>query len=157
MKFSMQTEGGAEFAQNLNKLSLAVRRKTLFRILRLAAEPLRVRMGALAPRAPGAPDMADSMVISIARRIGDVAGGRWQAADEFQAAVAVGPSKNIFYALFQEYGTVHHGAQPFGRPAFDTTAGESLQIIQAEIWAALEAAVDRSGTPASGGSEDGGL
>jgi len=155
MKWSMRIDGGAAFARNLNALSLSVRRKTLHRILRLAGEPMRARMAVLAEptRRPPAPDLADSMVISVATRIGSVAGGRWQARDEFQAAVAVGPSRNIFYALYQEYGTVHHDAQPFARPAFDATAAESLGIIQTEIWQALRASVDgRSPTGGSGGT-----
>jgi HK97 gp10 family phage protein len=52
-------------------------------------------------------------------------------------AVAVGPSKAGFYGIFQEFGTVHHGAQPFARPAFDQTVQKSLGILAAALWQAI--------------------
>jgi HK97 gp10 family phage protein len=74
-----------------------------------------------------------------------VAGGQWQAADEFQAAVAVGPSKLAFYGIFQEYGTVEHPAQAFGRPAFDGSRDEALQILGEGLWQLLEDATNKTG------------
>jgi HK97 gp10 family phage protein len=52
-------------------------------------------------------------------------------------AVAVGPAKNRYYGVFQEFGTVHHGAQPFARPAFDLNVTKSLSILASFMWAAI--------------------
>ena len=137
----MNVTGGDELAAKLRKLPMAVRKNELYRILREAGEPMRSRMEQLAPRSTGdrgnIPGLADSMSISVAKKIGSTSGGRWEASDEFMAAVAVGPSKNAYYGIFQEYGTVHHGAQSFARPAFDGTADTSLKHISAELWTLL--------------------
>jgi HK97 gp10 family phage protein len=63
-----------------------------------------------------------------------------------QTAVAVGPTKDYFYGYFQEFGTAHHGAQPWARPGFDEGKDEALAIIGREAWAAI-AAKARSVSP----------
>lgn len=76
--------------------------------------------------------------------------------DDKRQAVAVGPARLLtgahsvigrdgshrtigysFYSLFQEFGTIHHAAQPFARPAFDETAKTSLGIIGKAAWREL--------------------
>lgn len=139
MKFTVKFEGGKELAAALNQLPSRVSRRVLLEVLTDVAEPVRARMGQLAPREPGAPDLADNMVISQARRIGSVEGGQWVSSEPTQAAVAVGPSKEFFYGLYQEYGTSRHGAQPFGRPAFDSEAPKALSEIGRRLWVELAA------------------
>ena len=39
-----------------------------------------------------------------------------------------------FYSAFQEYGTVHHEAQPYLRPAMFVAAEVSEHEIAAELW-----------------------
>lgn len=133
----MRFEGGAELARTLESLPAALSYRVLIEGLKEAAEPMRQRMAELAPREPGAPDLAENMGISVADRIGSTEGGRWQAREKEQAVVAVGPTKNFFYGLFQEYGTSRHGAQPFMRPAFDTTAPIALGIMGRVFWTIL--------------------
>jgi len=145
----MNLTGGAELARALNAVSLTVRRRALYGALKAAAAPMRDRMEQLAPRGPVAPHIQDSIVIAAERRVGSVAGGRWQAVDEFQAAVAVGPNAKYFYGLFLEYGTVKQSAQPFMRPAFDSTGGEALKILKQELWALMER-FDVAGAPVGG-------
>lgn len=42
----------------------------------------------------------------------------------------VGPSKEEQHVgRFQEFGTAHHGAQPFLRPALETRGREAIQVI----------------------------
>jgi HK97 gp10 family phage protein len=36
-----------------------------------------------------------------------------------QLVADIGPTKDVWYGIFAEYGTAHHGAQPFLRPAAD--------------------------------------
>lgn len=136
---AMTFEGGAELAANLNRLSKAVKGRVLREATLEALEPMRRAMATSAPREPGAPDLADHMVISRINKIGTPEGGRWEARTESQVAMAVGPAKEYFYGLFQEYGTVFHGAQPFARPAFDGNHTRALDILLAAFWRELAA------------------
>ena len=135
--WSAKFEGGRELAETLLSLPPALSYRVLIEGLKDAAEPMRARMAQLAPREPGAPDLADNMGISVASRIGSTAGGRWVSREEGQAAVAVGPTKGFFYGLFQEYGTSRHRAQPFARPAFDSEAPTALGIMGRVYWTIL--------------------
>jgi HK97 gp10 family phage protein len=124
----LKFEGGEALAKALGSLSQGVSRRIQREVLKDAAEPMRREMAILAPHEPGAPDLRDSMTISSAR-----------GEDEQEVAVAVGPSKAGFYGSFQEFGTAHHSAQPFARPAFDAKASESLRLIGQGLWRELAA------------------
>lgn len=140
-------QGADDLARVLRNLPEAIQRDRMVKALRRGGEPMRERMAQLAPRGRGRDTdfehMADNIVVSLANRIGSTAGGRWRPRDETEHAVAVGPQKSFFYGLFQEYGTVHHGAQPFMRPAFDSVAPQSLGVIRDELWDMLREYVDR--------------
>lgn len=125
----MRFEGGAELAKAFEQLTARVSKRTLRESLEEAAEPMRRNMSSLAPRAPGAPDLADNIVIATARTK-SVEGNQ-------SAAVAVGPAKEFFYGFFQEFGTVHHPAQPFMRPAFDGGVSKVLSGLARSLWTAL--------------------
>lgn len=150
-------EGGEELARRLNALPAALSQRILTAVLKLAAEPMRARMAQLAPRAPGEPDIADHIGISVASRIGATGGGKWRSREEGEAAVAVGPTKAFFYGLYLEYGFQHYknsgfvSAQPFMRPAFDTVAPQSLGIIGDELWKVLRVAAESGTTPPTSG------
>lgn len=129
----MKFEGGAELAKTLEGLSARVSKRMLRESLEEAGEPMRKRMSQMAPREPGAPDLADNIVISTAR-VKQPKGSEAQA-----AAVAVGPERRFFYGFFQEFGTVHHGAQPFVRPAFDGGVSKVISDMARALWTALAA------------------
>lgn len=125
----MRFEGGAELAKAFEQLSARVSKRMLRESLEDAAEPMRRAMSSMAPREPGAPDLADNIVISTAR-VKAVEGVQ-------SAAVAIGPAKAFFYGFFQEFGTVHHSAQPFVRPAFDGGVSRALSDLARSMWSAL--------------------
>lgn len=135
--FSVRFEGGAELAATLNALPSALSTRVLREVLKDVAEPMRERMSQLAPREPGAPDLADNIWISNASMLGSTEGGRWRRAEEGEVSVAVGPTKGFFYGLYQEYGTIRHGAQPFMRPAFDSEAPRAVPEIAERLWVVL--------------------
>lgn len=85
----MRFEGGAELAKAFEQLTARVSKKTLRESLEDAAEPMRRHMASMAPREPGAPDLADNIVISTARAKA-IEGGQ-------SAAVAIGPAKEFYY------------------------------------------------------------
>ena len=144
-RWSMQMSGWKELGARLRALPEAYTRTVVIDALKEAGEPMRARMAQLAPREPGAPDLADNIAISVANRLGDVGGGRWEARHDEEHAVAVGPTKGFFYGLFQEYGTVHHAAQPFMRPAFDSESSKALTILTQELWKPLREKVTSTG------------
>lgn len=150
---AMRVEGLDVLARNLNELPSRVSKSVLREALRtVAAPPIRARASALAPRAPGAPDLADHIVISTGR-----AGG------ERSASVVVGPStasrsdqSSIQYdrqGRYVEFGTSDTRMQPFMRPAFDEEAARTLQPLIGALWRAL---IGR-GFSTRGGSSGGGL
>jgi len=137
----MGVTGGQELAVQLRKLALGVRKKALLGVLKTAAVPIQGRAAELAPLDPvGEVHLKESIQVSVANQIGTQAGGRWEASDEFQAAVAIGPTRKAFYGLFVEYGTVKMGAKPFLRPAFDYGSDRTLTLIREGLWELLEQA-----------------
>lgn len=124
----MRFEGGKELADALRQLPARVGRSVLIQALKDAAEPMRERASRLAPHEPGAPDLRDNIEVSTIRR---------RSAEETEASVAMGPTKDFFYGIFQEWGTVFHGAHPFMRPAFDQEASPALKELRQQLWAAL--------------------
>jgi HK97 gp10 family phage protein len=143
MSATIRFTGGAELARNLDALSTRLSRQIQRQALKEAGEPIRQMMAQRAPIEPGAPDLAANIVISTARPKG------WGST---VVAIAIGPAKDFFYGFFQEYGTVHHRAQPFVRPAYDqqVVSGRTLNQIKEFLWRAL---ISRgfAGTRGSGG------
>jgi len=131
MKVTVTFEGGKELVEALGTLSQRMSKRVMRDALDAAAEPMRRRMSQLAPREPGAPDLAANIVVSTARP------RAW--ASPTAVAVAVGPEKQFFYGFFQEYGTAFHGAQPFMRPAFDEGVPRVITELTRALWTALAA------------------
>lgn len=126
---------GQALAAKLRALGQPMEQTVVIAALRHAAEPMRTRMEALAPRGPDAPHLADHLAIQTVTNVG---GGRSGRTSEHEYAVAVGPTKDYFYGLMWEYGWVFHPqAHPFMRPSFDATVQTSLSILGEELWAAV--------------------
>ncbi len=153
MKTTVRVEGLKELDAALAELPKAAARRTLVRVLTKAGEPLAERARQLAPDDPrtGAPDLHTSIAVSAklknpvgAREFAAVmkAGGTRADAGRAMAAARreqpggslammfVGPDAKQRHAHLQEFGTVHHGPQPFMRPAWDEKKGEALEIIK---------------------------
>jgi HK97 gp10 family phage protein len=135
-------QGAADVAKGLNQLSTRLSRRVLRDALEEAAEPMRATASAKAPREPGAPDLAQNIVISNARPADGSVG------------IAIGPSKPFFYGSFQEFGTSRHGAQPFMRPAFDSEVERAARTVRDAAWVAL---IRRGVVGTRGSSTGGGL
>lgn len=129
MKVGLAMSG--DLAANLAKLPHAVTRQIQTEALIAAAKPIQEEASMLAPRddEAGPPHLADRIVVQVLR-------------DEDIASdlptVAIGPSRKVFYGFFQEFGYGPGPAQPFMRPAFDQHVQDSLKIVQAHLWKALE-------------------
>jgi HK97 gp10 family phage protein len=51
--------------------------------------------------------------------------------------VVVAPTKEVFYAMFQEFGTAHQHAKPFVGPAYEGHKEEVIQTFSTEVLNAL--------------------
>lgn len=122
MSTKVKIVGGAELQRNLDALSNRLSRQKRQTLVD-AAEPIRTAMAQMAPRAPGAPDIASNIVVSATE----------------QAGISIGPAKGFYYGFFLEYGTVKMRARPFLRPAFDRHVASGLTVkgMMGSIWRAL--------------------
>lgn len=116
--------------KRLAQLQTTMSRNVQRNALRKGAEPIRATAASLAPRDPvsGTPHLADNIVIGTTSKT---------RAQEGEVVVEVGPElkpDDVFYGMFQEYGTVNHQAQPFMRPAFDQHAPRIMGIVVADLW-----------------------
>lgn len=136
---TLRVEGGEKLAKELRGLSNRVNRSVQRQALLDAAQPMRDMARQAAPRAPGAPDLAENI------EFGNTT------ADSGDVAIALGPTKRFFYGSFQEFGTSRHGAQPFMRPAFDSTVQQVIKRFTAEVWSALVRRGAGSGRGSGGG------
>lgn len=156
MKMSMKVEGLRDLDKALGELPKATARRVLHRVLQKAAQPIADRAADLAPDDPatGSPDLHTGIRVSTklknpagAREFAEVmkAGGTRAEAGRAMAAARreqpgaslammfVGPDAKLFYAHLQEFGTSHHGPQPFMRPAWDEKKLEALGIIKSTL------------------------
>ncbi|MFP5432847.1 MAG: HK97-gp10 family putative phage morphogenesis protein [Alphaproteobacteria bacterium] len=163
--FRVSVDGLREMDENLGQLSKATARGVLRRVLVKAGQPIADAAAQMAPDDPntGAPDLKSSMLVTsrLKNEVGKAefaevmrsGGSRSEAVQAMRdarrdaggsfAEMYVGPDAKIFYAHMQEFGTAHHGPQPFMRPAFDQKKGEALDIIKNELGGEIDKAVLR--------------
>lgn len=101
----IRIEGTARLRKQLDRLEKSTRGDVLAGIVVGAGEAVRVVAGQKAPVRTGT--LSKNMVIELLEK------------KPYRASAGVGPHKDAWYGLFQEYGTVNHAAQPFLRPAYD--------------------------------------
>jgi HK97 gp10 family phage protein len=138
----MRIEGGEQLAAILDALPKRASREKQRDALLVGGEPIRSRAASLAPRAPGAPDLAENINIGTVRSTGDG-----------EVAVGIGSGRYFFYDMMQEFGTSRHSAQPFYRPALDSEVPRAVKLIGLELWAALTAGGFTSARIGQGSSE----
>lgn len=148
----MRVEGLDELAKTLRDLPQRTSRRVVSEALMDAGEPIRAKASDLAPREAGEPDLADNINLAPLRK---------QAGSE-DVSVGIGPSSRFFfYDSMQEFGTVHHRAQPFYRPALDSEGPKAIKTLADRLWTALASkGVHRPtqlGGGISGGPGGGGL
>lgn len=150
MTVRVRVEGGAQLARSLagvsDRVSVGLMRRALETV---AAPPIQARAAQMAPRAAGAPDLAQHIVISAAR------------GSARTASVAVGPSTESrtdqpsraydLQGLYVEYGTNDTPMQPFLRPAFLIESAKAIRAFGAEMWRSIAARGLGSGRGSSSG------
>jgi HK97 gp10 family phage protein len=160
MRVTVKVEGLRGIKDALAELPKATGKNVMLRVLKQHAEPIADAARQLAPVDQG--DLKRSIRV-LARKAGGDAGkaafaeamrsgaSRAEAGQAARAAnrsaknaveVAIGPGRHP-QAIMQEFGTHHHAAQPFMRPAWDRYREELLPSIGKAMWDEIEAAVSR--------------
>ena len=129
-----EVHGFKELDRALGELPKAIGKNALRRVGKRAMKRIEDGMTQRAPREEGT--LAESM------RTQEVKAKRQRGQVRFDPKTSIefitGPAPegrlNRANAGWQEYGTVHHGAQPFMRPAFDGQKERSLDIIRKRSW-----------------------
>ena len=125
--FRITVDGAEQLTRKLEALPAIFTRDAVLAVLTSAGEPMRAAAAAKAPRSDSAPHMADSITILPT--------------EGQPLSVSLGPTRRFFYGRFQEFGTVHHSAQPFMRPAFDTHVDSVIADVGRQFWALIKGRV----------------
>ncbi len=103
---SCTVEGLDELEHALLDTTVKKARKGMREALNAAGEVMRAAIEEKAPRRTG---FLSSHIITKVKL----------SAKEDEGTVSVGPSKEAFYGVYDEFGTRHMAARPFMRPAFE--------------------------------------
>lgn len=142
MKFKHTWKGDGDLVKTFRAMEQATSRAVLAEALKNSAEPIREAAASLAPRSKGpGPHLADNIVVAETRF-----GANGNEADPDVVNVAIGPAhqpNDMFYGQFQEFGTAHHPAQPFMRPAWMQEHKKSRQRFAGSLREAIARAITR--------------
>ena len=144
MSITVKLEGFKELETELAKLATpALRKASARRALRVSAQPIVDAAQAKAPR-------GDTNTLAPSIKFGTRLSKRQSGLHRrmfrgsraaVEAFIGAGP---LASAHTQEFGTRHHGVQPFLRPAWDGGQKAMLEQIKAALWADIEKAVARA-------------
>ena len=154
MRISVRVEGLRELQTALQELPKATGNNVLRRTLFKAAEPIEVAMETKAPvgetgKLKGSVESSTKLSPAQSKEhrvaIGTfpmVTVGGYRSNPAKGVYVFVGPAPGPV-GITQEFGTVHHGPQPFARPAWDENHLRSLSTIKSDLAEEIEKARKR--------------
>jgi HK97 gp10 family phage protein len=143
---TVQIEGLKELEKALGELPKALRKPVVARMLRKAAQPLAEAMRSMAPDDPVTQGDDLRTGITVSPNLSPRQKGlhkKMFADDKAAVEMFVGPNAAHYYGFFQEFGTVHHGPQPFVRPAWDAGKEPLLARIKDDLWLEINKAAAR--------------
>lgn len=129
---TVKVEGLREVEQALADLGKATGRNVMRRVAVKRLEPIADEMRRRVPVAQS--DLKDSIAVTTKRP------KRHRKVSEVEAFA--GPGRHP-QAHLQEFGTEHHGPQPFARPAWDHGKGDLLTGLADDFWTEIEKAAAR--------------
>jgi HK97 gp10 family phage protein len=132
---SVKVEGLRELEQALGELPEAVAKRTLNRVLKRAAEPIRAAAAAAAPKRTGR--LSKSIIVSPRLTRSQ----RRQAERHGFAEMFVGSKSPLAHLI--EFGTAHSAPNAFLRRAWDAHKDEALAIIKTELGGEIKRAAAR--------------
>lgn len=132
-KTTFKVEGLKELREALQELPKATGRNTVRRALTKAADPIESDAERAAPFLTGQLQRSMTIGTKLSRR------QKSQHKKVSEVEIFVGPG-SMPQAITQEFGTAHHRAQPFMRPAWDANKLNVLQTIKEILAAEIEKA-----------------
>lgn len=139
---SFHIEGLRELDDALGELTKATAKNVLKRALTKAAEPIEQEAERRAPRLTGHLIRTIRIGTQLTRR------QRSQHTKESMVELFVGPA-GLVQAITQEFGTAHHGPQPFMRPAWDSNKTTALDNFKKDLGDEIEKARQRAARKAA--------
>jgi HK97 gp10 family phage protein len=140
MKTTVKLEGLREVKATLQRLRATTETSIIKQVLSARAEPIAETARRLAPVEHG--DLHGGIVVSDRLTARQRGLHQKRGPNEVEVFVGAGPHPQ---AHLQEFGTSHHPAQPFMRPAWDQHKEKALEGIVADFWAAIKKALARGG------------
>ena len=131
-------DGLAEVKTALRELPDATAKNVLRRVGRRRLEPVAERARSLVPVDQG--ELRDSIAVSTRLTRRQRAKHQKLGPDDVEVFAGAGPHPQ---AHLQEFGTEHHGPQPYMRPAWDAEKDGVLAGIKDDLWAEIEKATKR--------------
>lgn len=123
----VRTTGFRELEAGLSQLASKLTRKNVGRrALKTAAEPIAASARRHAPDDPATPDIDLESSIKVSSRQKSGRQTRHVKESPTEVVMFVGPTREGYpQAIMQEFGTRHHAAQPYMRPAWDEEGGDT--------------------------------
>jgi HK97 gp10 family phage protein len=138
MVIKIHVEGLAELEAKLRELPDATAKNVLRRVGRKRLQPVADRARELVPVHQG--DLRDSIGVSTKLSRRQRSKHRKDGPDDVEVFAGAGPHPQ---AHLQEFGTEHHGPQPFMRPAWDAEKDGVLAGIKTDLSDEIEKAAKR--------------
>jgi HK97 gp10 family phage protein len=138
---TVRTEGFAELERALQELGReATQKASLRRAARKAIQPVADMARTLAPDDPetGGNDLRSSIGVGTRLSQRQASLHRRMFRDERAAVEVFAGAGPLPQAHLQEFGTRHHAAQPFLRPAWDAEGRRTLDRLATELWADIQ-------------------
>lgn len=145
MAVRVRVEGLRELDRALAELPKATGKNVLRRVLRKVGEPMAADMKAKAPDDPGTGgnDLRSSIGVGtrLSKRQAKLHRKMFKN-DRASVEMFVGAGP-VPHAHLQEFGTAHHGPQPFARPSWDAGKGRALETVKTELATEIDKAAKR--------------
>jgi HK97 gp10 family phage protein len=138
MKFTVKVEGLNGLDAALGELPQAAGKAVLRRIAKKALQPFDQAWREKAPHLTGQLEESGGVGTKLTRRQARINRKR---DDKSSIEMFAGPNNPA--AVPQEFGTVDQAAQPFVRPAWDATQGETLDIVKNELGGEIQKTAQR--------------
>lgn len=149
---TFRIDGLKEIDEAIGELGKATARNVLRRVAVKRLEPMAEVARSLAPDDPntGGNDLKTSIGVStqLAKRQKKLNRKGKSEAEAYMGPA--GPGGDVPpQGVMQEFGTAHHGPQPFMRPAWDQGQAALLDGIKDDLWSEIEKAVARKAKKAA--------
>lgn len=113
--------GLEKLESEVGSLALRVRRKLLTKVTKIGAESIRAEMERTAPRLTG--HLSEREIISV----------RASESSADVVIVRIGPAKDAFYGVWEEFGSIHNVPDPFVEPSFEAKYPLALKVASNEF------------------------